>query len=190
MKAKLLMLFIGMTIGSVITALYLGEKHAQEMEEEEIEYTRDEGPLRRYNQPPEITSHATEPGDKILIMNKDRYKKVATNYNTRSDIGSEVSPIKVNNEPYLISIDEFSEDDSGNEKITVFYYKKDAVLTDEDEEVIEDVEEVLGKEAIECFNIPGYEVIYVRNNRIEIDYEVVIQDKSYFDMLDSKFVKE
>jgi len=82
--------------------------------------------------------------------------------------------------PYVIPFDEFGEF-SNRDELTIFYYAEDDTLADEQEEVIPNVSEVIGDEALTSFgdrsNDP--DIVYVRNERLAIDYEVIRYHKSY-----------
>lgn len=82
--------------------------------------------------------------------------------------------------PMVISQEQYSHDEEGQdfEKLTVHYYGKTQTLLDEDDEVIpqNEVENTVGFRSLRRFgdlsNQP--DVVYVRNRRLEIDYEVVL----------------
>ena len=64
----------------------------------------------------------------------------------------------------------------------VYYYDKDEALVDEDEEVITDIEGTVGMENLNSFGEAGTVdpyTIYIRNEKLEIDYEVICLQKSY-----------
>lgn len=83
--------------------------------------------------------------------------------------------------PYVISIEEFSEEMDHYDKVTVYFYEDDEVLADENEEVITDMDGTVGRDNMGFFgegsNDP--EVVYIRNEKLEIDYEVIRLSKSY-----------
>ena len=60
-------------------------------------------------------------------------------------------------------------------------YYDNGVITDENDDVMDDVVGVLGEDTLSCF---GYgtsdrDVLYVRNAKLKIDYEVLRQNKDY-----------
>lgn len=98
---------------------------------------------------------------------RDRYEKISAEANKLSD-----------NAPYVISIQEFSEEKDHFDKITIYYYEDDDTLTDADEEIIADIAGTVGDEALFCFD-ENIDAVYVRNERISTDYEVIRLPKSY-----------
>lgn len=88
-----------------------------------------------------------------------------------------------NRAPYMIEESNFSEENTCYDKLTVFYYKQDETLSDESEEMIQDVRGTIGEEALSTLEENEYEgdvaTVYVRNEKLGIDYEVIALDKSY-----------
>lgn len=82
-----------------------------------------------------------------------------------------------NSPPYVISREVFSFDEVGEEfeKLTVTYYPNSRVVLDEDDEVIDDPGQVLGWRNLSRFGEESgdEDVVFVRNPRLLIDYEVV-----------------
>lgn len=85
------------------------------------------------------------------------------------------------NEPYVISVDEYMNDRENYDKNTVTYFEVDDVLVDEREQVIPDVENTVGIDSLTKFghNSNDKNVVYVRNERIEADFEVLLDTRSY-----------
>ena len=84
--------------------------------------------------------------------------------------------------PYVISPDEFG----ANEKyecLTLTYYA-DGVLTDDADDIIYNVEAVIGTEALNSFGV--YEndddSVYVRNEARKCDYEILRDPREYSDI--------
>ena len=83
--------------------------------------------------------------------------------------------------PYLLRADEFFESEDGLEQITLTYYKGDDTLADEADNMIEDVDKTVGKANLDCFGqISGDpNVCYVRNEKLRADYEIVLDHRTY-----------
>lgn len=82
-------------------------------------------------------------------------------------------------EPYLISENEFAygEELSSQDKVTITYYAGDDTLCDTDEsELI--MSDIAGDCIYQAFG-PGVDTIYIRNERLGIDYEVVWDPRAY-----------
>jgi hypothetical protein len=163
---------MGAVIGSLITIIYFNKKETEW--QEELEDLSDEiFPDPRASCKIEVE----EPSKKVLTLTENRYKKIANNYNKES-IGDEMCR-KV---PYVISLEQFNEEMDYHDKLTLTYYQADDTLVDEDEEIISDVEKLIGSYALSNFGVDSEdpEVVYVRNEKLAVDYEVVrIPNGSY-----------
>ena len=81
---------------------------------------------------------------------------------------------------YVITTEQFSEERPEYDKLTISYYEDDDTLADENEDPIADPVSLIG-DALENFGegSDDPQVVYVRNERISIDYEVIRLSKSY-----------
>lgn len=89
-------------------------------------------------------------------------------------------------EPYMISIDDF---DAGyperynTESLT--YYAVDDILANDEDEIINDVESLIGADALDHFGAEAAEMsgdsetMYIRNEKLHCDYEVTRIHQSY-----------
>lgn len=95
-----------------------------------------------------------------------------TNYAERQDKKEKkgVEPVE-DERPYVISPDEFGEKD-GYENVTLTYYA-DGVLTDYFDNVISNVDEVVGFDSLDHFGEYEDDVVFVRNEKMETDYEIL-----------------
>lgn len=110
---------------------------------------------------------------------------------TKEDESIVEDPIDDNyEEPYIISPDEFGlfED---YETITLTYYEEDGVLADENDELVEDVIETIGKNVLyrledydegSLYSNSNPDAVYVRNDRLKSDYEILKVSESYEDV--------
>ena len=96
------------------------------------------------------------------------------------DYGVELSK-RTNNRPYIIHQDEFAQREEGYSQVTFSYYAADGVLTDEDESPVDNPDEAVGLDNLGNFGhgADDYHVLYIRNDRLEIDYEVCLLAASY-----------
>jgi hypothetical protein len=103
---------------------------------------------------------------------QDEFRKISEDYYNHNK-----SEIK----PYVITNEEFAEDMTHFDKLTIYYYEDDQTLADENEEIIQDVSSTVGDEALDKFGdgSDDPEIVYVRNEKMEIDYEVIRLSKSY-----------
>lgn len=84
-------------------------------------------------------------------------------------------------EPFVISREEFDEGYPHFDKITITYYENDDVLADEQDEVIPDIDAVVGYDSLGRFGDMSDDdcVVYVRNGRLGADYEIVLTQEAY-----------
>lgn len=79
--------------------------------------------------------------------------------------------------PYVITPEEFGEFDD-YEPISLVYYA-DGVLADDNDELVEEVEEVVGSDWLTRFGEYEPDTVYVRNDRFKADYEITRDFRSY-----------
>lgn len=88
---------------------------------------------------------------------------------------------KVEHAPYVISPEEFGEFEE-YEKISLTYYSNN-VLADENDDVVEDVEETVGIESLTHFGEYEEDSVFVRNDARKCDYEILLDQRSYSEVL-------
>ena len=81
--------------------------------------------------------------------------------------------------PYTISGEEFVNGNKFYDKTTLNYYD-DGILEDEiTEEIIEDIDAAIGMDSLTKFGEYEEDVVFVRNERLSTDYEVVRQYRDF-----------
>lgn len=80
-------------------------------------------------------------------------------------------------DPYIIEEEEYSNDFAHHDKLSLYYYTLDDVLTEENGDVIDDIEEVVGYAALAVLDMQT--MVWVRNERLAGDYEIISMRKSY-----------
>ena len=83
--------------------------------------------------------------------------------------------------PYVISPEEFGEFED-YERISLSYYA-DQVLADEDDEKVDDVDNVVGLESLTHFGEFEDDSVFVRNDRLKCDYEILLDQRTYSDVM-------
>lgn len=83
--------------------------------------------------------------------------------------------------PYVISPDEFGEF-ADYDTISLTYYV-DGVLTDEMEEIIEDIDELVGLHSLNHFGEYEDDAVFVRNDERRCDYEILLDQRNYSDVV-------
>jgi hypothetical protein len=83
--------------------------------------------------------------------------------------------------PYIIHADEFQENEPQHTQVTVTYYQEDDVLADVRDEVVEDQDAAVGLGNLGKWGYGSNDqnVVYVRNEELALDYEIVRDRGSY-----------
>lgn len=84
--------------------------------------------------------------------------------------------------PYVITPDEFGEIYE-YDTISLRYYA-DKVLTDEDDVVITNVDEIIGEDSLTHFGEYEDDSVFVRNDITNTDYEILLDTRKYTDVFD------
>lgn len=82
--------------------------------------------------------------------------------------------------PYVISPYDYGEAEGYDTESLIYY--ADGVLTDDDNNPIEDVEGTVGKDALNHFGEYEDDSVFVRNERLKIDYEILLDSSKYSDL--------
>lgn len=96
----------------------------------------------------------------------------------------EIKNVKKDEPHFLIISPEFFRE-SEYESITLTYYA-DKVLADEDYIVINNPNEVIGDEALNAFGRYEDDCVYVRDNKLRVDYEIILDTRKYSEVVLNK----
>lgn len=96
--------------------------------------------------------------------------------------------------PYLITVDQFMDDYENFDKISIVYYEGDDTLADERDQIIPDVERLVGQANLTKFGHASGDknIVYIRNERIRADLEVAREEDGYAHMvlgMDERFLQ-
>lgn len=80
--------------------------------------------------------------------------------------------------PVIIPEDEFA-NDWRFEKCTIMYYIGDDTLADEDDTIMDDIENTVSREALRVLVDEDLDAVYVRNEKLGIDYEITSNERKY-----------
>lgn len=88
---------------------------------------------------------------------------------------------RTDDRPFVIHKDEFENGELEYEQATLTYYEGDDVVADMRDSAIDDVDHVLGLDSLQKFGYGSGDanVVYVRNDRLQLDYEIVKSDGSF-----------
>ena len=173
----LIIFVLGAATGSIVTWQFAKKKYEQIAEEEinsvkemflkreqdarDVEITVEPQPsveasLKKFEEKPDISTYAE-------ILKNEAYVPEGTEM--------------VENKPYVISPDEFGEFED-YDTISLTYYA-DQVLVDDGGDKIEDVDDVVGMESLTHFGEYEDDSVFVRNDRLRCDYEILMDERTY-----------
>lgn len=181
---------LGAAIGSILTWKGVEAYYAQ-LAQEEINSVKEKFATRV----PEDISSEPDPNETSKPEEKHEVSKYAkilseegyVDYSTKSVTVEELtdtSPEREDARPYVISPGEFREIDE-YDVISLSYYA-DNILADENDVIVEDVEGTVGFESLSHFGEYEDDSVFVRNDRLKVDYEILKDLRNYSDVLKSK----
>lgn len=186
--AGFVMFVLGAAVGSVATWQYTKKKYERIAQEEidsvkeifskresaaEVEIVTPEPQTAKVGKPeekPDITEYAAR-------LEREGY----TNYSNVSAGEKKEEQEAMEMKPYVISPEEFGEFED-YERISLSYYA-DQILADEDDEKVEDVDNVVGLESLTHFGEFEDDSVFVRNDRLKCDYEILLDQRTYSDVI-------
>ena len=168
-----LMLAIGAAIGSAVTWKFLKEKYEliakEEIESVKAEYSlwKDEEDEKRISEDLELDENDEENASGVPSSLAAEYAKIIKENgyeNEEKEDNDEVS------KPVVISPEDLYDVDYP--VVTLIYYA-DGVLTDDNDNIIEDIDDIVGKESLNTFGEYEDDTVYVRNDRTKCNYEIL-----------------
>lgn len=125
----------------------------------------DDGPIIKVNVPPSNKPSLSEYAKKV---------KEYVNY-SNAEANEETKKIKTI-KPFVISPDEYGEDDEYDQQELTYY--ADGILADEDDEIL-DADEVIGKDSLNHIGDYEDDAVHVKNEARKTYYEVLVDERSY-----------
>ena len=175
----------GAAIGSVVTWRILRERYEQYVKEE-IEsvkevYSRkkqeldeetadeNEGEVRTPHEKPDISEYKD-------VLKQCGYRDYSTTPQFKDVItDEEMSEMK---RPYVITPQEFNDGEYAIQSLT---YYADGILVDDDGEPIENIDALVGLDSLNHFGEYEEDSVFVRNDVLAIDFEILADVRNYFD---------
>lgn len=99
--------------------------------------------------------------------------------------------VKDPNVPYKITEEEFRVNEDDHTQTSLVYFIKDDILVDEDEQIVNEVEDLVDTCLDDVTVHSPITVVYIRNERLKLDIEVVLDTDDYIDVdIDHEFRKD
>lgn len=188
-STNLFIFAVGAAIGSAVAWLY-AKKYYERIADEEIESMK-EWVNRRVAEHEKVTSDTNVPEEKSMPSMKpdlmEYVKKVTdlgyidysrTHDDPKEDAKEEVEE-DVDDDIYVIKPNEFGECDY--DEVSLTYYA-DGILTDEQDEPIEDLRGTVGEDYMTHFGEFENDSVFIRNERLQIDFEILADQRNYSDL--------
>lgn len=197
MNSKLLYFLsfiVGASAGSLITWKFVEKKYKQ-IAQEEIDSVKETYVKMRKNdleakkadlEAAKAKLHPAEPErvetPEVQPEEVQKYEDVIAkhNYTSYSNNINEKGGDVMTDRPYVISPDEFG-DYPDYETISLTYYN-DKVLTDEYNEIVDDIDDLIGEDSLNHFGEYEDDSVFVRNDALKVDYEILLDSANYSDI--------
>lgn len=180
------MFILGAVVGSTATYLYLDKKYKQ-ISQDEIDSVKEVFSKREEDNVTEKKKVDNSKEKPNIVEYANTLKKQGyTTSRNYSDITDEKSKkeIVITQEPYVIAPEDFGDIDD-YDTISLIYYS-DKILADEEEELVEDINNVVGFDSLTRFGEYEDDSVFVRNDRLRIDYEILRDPQKYSDIIKRK----
>lgn len=181
-----LMIFaVGVAVGSAATWQCVRKKY-EKIAQEEIDsvkelYSKKPSPNQR-TETENVYLAAEQAREKPDISD---YKAILKEYGNdeeeEKDSNRKISKFARGVTPYVISPEEFGEFEEYS-KISLTYFL-DGFLADDDGELVDDAEEVIGWKSLNHFGEYEPDSVFVRNDRMKCDYEILLDQRNYRDVI-------
>ena len=192
---KVVIFTVGAAIGSAVTWKLVKTKYEQ-IAQEEIDSVKEVFSRREESKYAEglkdalqlnkeidaatkraIDTEESEKKEMADILDNQRYTNYSNN-KPKEETGMEMEFDK----PYVIPPDEFGEIDDYN-TVSLTYYA-DGIVTDEMDEPIDDMDDIIGEESLDHFGEYEEDSVFVRNDALRTDYEILKDVRNYSDIED------
>jgi hypothetical protein len=173
---KYTMIFIGGAAVGIAASWKFFEEKYKKIAQEEIDSVKETW-AKKYAKAEEKEPEE-EVFDPVVELEAARaitkeYEEAASIYNTMEGGLKSVDEGTI----FVIEPEEFGEIDD-YETISLTYYS-DGVVTDDDNQPIEDVDEIIGEDSLEHFGEYEDDSVFVRNTKRKCDYEILKDYREY-----------
>lgn len=182
----------GVAVGSGATWYFLKDKY-EKLAQEEIDSVKKVFSKRNKDISEDVEDEKPEePQTKPVDSTRVNYERALntldyTTYSAETPVKEEKQEEEETEEPmndghpYVIPPEEFGMEDD-YDQISLTYFS-DHILTDENNEIVEDVERVVGFDSLNHFGEYEDDSVFVRNDRLKCDYEILLDQRRYSDVL-------
>ena len=192
-KLKGLLIFAAGAIAGTVAGIGMSKRHFEAIAAQEINEVRDyyrkankELADQLVDKTSDTKEEQAEEPEKIEV-NKEEKKEYDNiikhgNYITTEEINDEEELFSEDDEPYIIDPSEFG--NNGHYATQTCTYFADGVLVDDVDEVIEEPETLVGNFHVDIFRDFDATSVYVRNDWMKMDFEILRDDWFWSDLGD------
>lgn len=171
----------GAAIGSAITRKIMKDRYEQIVREDK-ESMREYYERKYSVDKNEASEDETEPDDDQVAI--EDYEATLDRFGYTNYSNMENKEVDNVDRPHVIPPGEFGELHGYQERSLIYF--KDKVLTDDDYELVEDVDDIVGLDSLNHFGEYEDDSVFVRNDRLETDYEILLDSRNYSDAVNKK----
>lgn len=190
--------------GEVLTPeQIMEERHGSEAPEEAAQALREYQGIEKVKAPepknytePEVKVHVHQDEEgtdvEVELENHNIFDETAW-VDKKFDYDVEV-PRRTNEAPYIITKEEFFNNESEYEQASLTYFENDDVLIDAQDMPVDDTDRIVGDDHLTMFGYGAEEpdVLYVRNDKMEMEFEIARNESSFSKMMglvDDSFIE-
>lgn len=185
------MLVVGIAIGSGATWQYTRKKYEQ-IAQEEIDSVKEAFSNKDGEPAPKIAevdtsnkSRQVKEKPSVVEYAAKLHEHGYTNYSNMANEKESQKETKLPmDKPYIIAPEAFGELED-YERISLSYYA-DKALADEGDELVDDVDDTVGFDSLNRFGEYEADSVFVRNDRLKCDYEILLDQRMYSDIVNKK----
>lgn len=173
----------GAAVGSIVTWALVKNRYA-DIAQEEIDSVKEAYTNLLKKEREEAKKNVINTSDMACHATKvDEYGKIISecnyaSYNKVEGSESEVPKSTKSDAPYVISPDEYGEFDDYMPLHLTYY--QDEILADDQDNIVENVDEVIGNESLLHFGDYEDALVHVRNDKLKCDYEIDLDERMYY----------
>lgn len=178
-----LIFVLGAAVGSAVTWKLLKRQYEQIVQEEIDSFketmTKNHGSITKKT---EDNNDTVSDIDDEADTETQEYETITSEYSTNKEEKGGSDYMYDDGLITIIAPDEFGEDDEYDTESLIYY--ADEMLADDQGNLIEDIDDVVGADFADHFGDYEDNAIYFRNDKYKIEYEVVRDYRRYGDIFD------
>lgn len=177
----------GACAGAGVTYIFLKKRFDADLDEAVEDVKKFYANQNQINNPTENSEKRSDDGkgasdqnpveqDSILDFKMDSH---AIDYSSTYVFQEEPKELKTNDDIYVIDEDTYYGAIADGADPTEYMYYADHILADENSDVIENIESLVGREALTYFGNEGVDSVYVHNKRLNMYIEILRSERQY-----------